>query len=289
MTAMLHCLVVEIADTIRAALPDRRVPTGDAADQRLVERLLAAGLLDDPPLIATLLRRADEERISLAASARSSRSGARLLQGLVGHDSGPVSAAAMALILARGRRRDRYGQCLLAFDDLDHDTATMLARRIAAALRAETGIENGDLVDAAARTIAAHEPAQSAAALTRALVNVLPAGDDILLAAASEGEVLLLAEALALKAGLPGAVAEEELLSGNTNALMLLFRLASLPRPVAAGILAAVGDLLGVRDPAAAMAQFESLADAALQAHHRLLSSPADYRAALAAMGADRG
>ena len=42
----------------------------------------------------------------------------------------------MALILARGRRRDRFGQCLVAFDDLPQATAEALVAMIAAALRA---------------------------------------------------------------------------------------------------------------------------------------------------------
>ena len=75
--------------------------------------------------MAHLLRRADEERIGMAARARSGRREARLLQGLVSHDYGAVAAAAMALILARGRRRDRFGQCLIAFDDLSATTAPM--------------------------------------------------------------------------------------------------------------------------------------------------------------------
>lgn len=293
MTAMLHCLVVDIADGVRAALPDRRVPSGDAADQVLLERLTAAGLLDDPDLIAALLRRADEERIALAASSRVGRSGARLLQGLVGHEAPGVSAAAMALILARGRRRDRYGQCLLAFDDLHSDTASNLVQRVAAVLHAETGIENRDLVEAAGRVAAAHRPEQSIGALSRALVDALAEGgllgDDIVLGAAHEGEVAFLAEALAHKANLPSSICADQLLCGIDRAIVALFRMAGLKRPVAAGILATAGDLLGVVDPGGAMKQFDNSTAAEIEAHYRLLTSPVSYRLALAALGVDRG
>src|SRR6478736_4109852 len=118
MTAMLHCLVSDVADSIRAALPSGRVAANDEGDADLIESLTSAGLLDEPGLMALLLRRADAERISTAARARSGRREARALQGLVSYDYGAVAAAAMALILGRGRRRDRFGQCLLAYDDL---------------------------------------------------------------------------------------------------------------------------------------------------------------------------
>ena len=69
MTAMLHCLVGDVADALRAALPSgwagrqrRRQSRADrGADAR-------RGLLDEPGLMALLLRRADEERIATAAT-----------------------------------------------------------------------------------------------------------------------------------------------------------------------------------------------------------------------------
>src|SRR5438552_450263 len=118
MTAMLHCLVSDVADTIRAALPNGRVAANDEGDAELIEALTVSGLLDEPGLMSLLLRRADEERIGTAARARSGRREARVLQGLVSHDSVAVAAAAMALILGRGRRRDRLGQCLVAYAEL---------------------------------------------------------------------------------------------------------------------------------------------------------------------------
>src|SRR3954471_17428425 len=135
MTAMLHCLVSDVADAVRAALPNGRIAANDEGDAALVETLTASGLLDEPGLMALLLRRADEERIATAARARSGRREARVLQGLVSHDYGAVAAAAMALILGRGRRRDRFGQCLIAFDDLPQSSAEALVSAVAAASR----------------------------------------------------------------------------------------------------------------------------------------------------------
>ena len=292
MTAMLHCLVAEIASELRSAFPDRRV-AGEGADHALVERLNRAGLLDDAGLLAILLRRADEERVASAAAVRSGRSEARVLQGLVSDESPAVSAAAMALILARGRRRDRLGQCLLLFDDLPSETAAELVHRVAAALKREGGIADRELAAAAAKVIARHDPAKStdhlAAALVAALGNSGPVANELLLASANEGELGLLAHLLARSSGLPPRVAADELLSGEPDSIIMLLRLAKLPRPVAAGIVAAIGDLLGIDDPADSMLGFDALDNAALeQARELLLSDPA-YRSALAELAGING
>src|SRR4051812_18346866 len=145
MTAMLHCLIGDIADEVRAALPSGAVAANDEGNLGLIEALSAARLLNREVLVRMLLRRADEERIATAAKARSGRREARVLQGLVSHDSGAISGAAMSLILARGRRRDRFGQCLLHFDDLPPHEARELAQIVAAALRSELqGLHAGD-------------------------------------------------------------------------------------------------------------------------------------------------
>src|SRR6185503_13606026 len=74
------------ADAIRAALPSGRIAANDEGDAALVAALTSSGLLDEPALMALLLRRADEERIATAARARSGRREARVLQGLESHD-----------------------------------------------------------------------------------------------------------------------------------------------------------------------------------------------------------
>src|SRR5437764_15005955 len=59
MTAMLHCLVGDIADAIRASLPNGRLAANDEGDAALIEAMTSSGLLDEPGLMALLLRRAD--------------------------------------------------------------------------------------------------------------------------------------------------------------------------------------------------------------------------------------
>src|ERR1044071_7733106 len=211
MTAMLHCLVGDIADEIRSSLPSGWSAANDEGHLPLVEILSAAGLLDRPPLVRLLLRRADEERIATGAKARSGRREARVLQGLVSHQDGAIAAAAMALILARGRRRDRFGQSLLHFDDLSPDEARVLVHLICAALRADAagvlGAAEADrlLSSAAERVLASHDPGSGIESLTATLVRLLGEEDDLsdelIVSAAMEGEMTFVAHALAARSG----------------------------------------------------------------------------------------
>ena len=73
MTAMLHGLILDIADELRAALPATSAVANDDDNSELVTELSAAGLLDDPQLIELLLRRAGVEQIASAVKARNGR------------------------------------------------------------------------------------------------------------------------------------------------------------------------------------------------------------------------
>jgi hypothetical protein len=256
-------------------------------------------MLDQPDLIALLLRRADEERISGAAKARSGRGDAQLLQGLVSHGDAAVSAAAMALILARGRRRDRFGQCLATFDDLSPATAAGLTHRIAAALRGPLAAIHGPadvdrrLAEAAANVIGSHQADRGLEALTAALVSALDeAGaplDDLILAAGSEGDVAFIAAMLAHRSSIGSGTAFDELLSGEAPRLVALFRAARLPRTAAAGLLAAIGDLLGIDDPGAAIGAFDRFNDSEADAARAWLLTDPAYRSALEGLEGRRG
>lgn len=294
MTAMLHCLVGDVADALRACLPGGRFAANDGDNVALIEALSASGLLDEPGLMAMLLRRADEERIATAATARTGRREARVLQGLVSHSNGAVSAAAMALILARGRRRDRFGQCLVAFDDLSPASAEALATMIAAALRASFGAAlDKDLTAAMRHILAERDPSRGIDALTAALVQLLDedAGltDDLVLGAAHEGEVAFLAHVLARRAGIPWETAIEQLLSNSPDRLMILFRVAGISRSLSAGLIAGVGDLLGVDDAARAIGIFDAMTEEQVDEARMWLATTPAYRAALNALEDERG
>jgi hypothetical protein len=299
MTAMLHCLVGDIANALRAALPAASVAANDEGDSALTDRLSASGLLDEPGLMAMLLRRADEERISTAARARSGRREARVLQGLVSHDYGAVAAAAMALILARGRRRDRFGQCLIAFDDLSVTSAETILHAVAAALRREVAGTRGfasadlELAEACGRVLESHDEERGIEALTASLVHFLDEsgglGDELILAAANEGEVGFVAEVIARRAGIDTESAIGELLSGNASHVMALLRVAGLSRTLSAGLLAGIGDLIGIEDAGAAISAFDEMSDGEVEAARSWLVTAPGYRAALERLGQGRG
>jgi len=291
MTAMLHCLVGDIADELRAALPSGIAAANDDRNLALVETLSAARLLDRAFLMRMLLRRADEERITTAAKARSGRRDARVLQGLVSHESGAISAAAMSLILARGRRRDRFGQCLLHFDDLPPDEAAALAQIVAAALRSGLlgkGPKDRDSLLAAAvdDLLVRYDRANGIEDLTAVLVDLLEdesqLSDELVVSAAMEGEITFVAQALARRSGLAGEVATDELLSGSERRVMTLLRVAGVRRELAARLLAGIGDLLGVSDPGRAIATFDGMSTDEVESARNWLASDVGYRAAVA-------
>lgn len=298
MTAMLHCLIGDLASEIRGSLPAGWAGANDD-EAAVVESLSRAGLLDRAELIDLLLRRADEERIGSAARVRSGRRDARVLQGLVSHDTASVSAAAMALIIARGKRRDRFGQCLVGFDDLSPELANDLAHAVAAALRRDVAAgrdstaADAELGAAAERLAAGHDPSRSIEALTRALVALLAeAGaltDELMLACAQEGEVGFLSEAIAQRAGVHGSIALAEMLSGDARQLMRLLRIAGISRELSAGMLASIGDLLGIDDPGAAISVFDGMSADEVKAGASALAASPAYRLALEALGSSNG
>jgi hypothetical protein len=296
MTAMLHSLVSDIADEIRAALPKGKAAANDEGNLALVEALSSARLLDRPNLVRLLLRRADEERIAGAANARGGRREARVLQGLVSHEDGAIAAAAMALILARGKRRDRFGQGLVHFDDLSADEAEALVHLTCAGLRSEfASAAEGDRVLAAAanQLVARHDPASSVDALAGALVGLLQEqgalSDELVVAGAMEGEMTFVGQALATRSGVPAEVAMDELLSGHERRAMAMLRVAGVTRTVAASLLAGVGDLLGIPDPGRAINAFDKLSDAEVEDARTWLTTDAAYRAAVTALGSRHG
>ena len=299
MTAMLHSLVGHVADAVRAALPNGRVAANDEGDAALIAMLTASGLLDEPGLMALLLRRADEERIASAARTRSGRHEARALQGLVSHDYGAVAAAAMALVLGRGRRRNRFGQSLIAFDDLAASSAEAMVYAVAAGLRRELTASRGiaaadaELADAADAVLENRDDERGIDALTAALVHFLDeAGgltDELILATASEGEIAFVADVLARRAGVPSESALEELMSGETGHVMALFRAAGISRELCAGLLAGIGDLLGIADAGDAIEHFDHMPDPEVEAARSWMMTDPAYRTALHRLGQVRG
>jgi hypothetical protein len=298
MTAMLHSIISDIADELRVALPANLASANDDDNSELVAELSAARLLDQPELIELLLRRADEEQISVAVKTRSGRREGRLLQTLVSDENASISAAAMALILARGRRRDRFGQARVEFDDLSPETAAALTQIISAGLRgrmatADRQAADRQLASASAALLRRHDPSKRLEALAAVLIRLLDEqgrlDEDLIAAAAEDGEVVLVAQALARRAAIGGEDAFDLLLGGEGASLMLLLRMAGASRELAARLLAGPGDLLEIADAGRAIARFDAITTQEVDSAREWLRLDPFYRSALAALGQDHG
>ena len=297
MTAMLADLLQAIADEIRAGLPPGFVAANDEDSQELLRELTTAGLLDHVELITALLRRADEERISNAVRARSAPKGG-FLQALIADDNDAVSSAAMALILARGKRRDRLGQPRIEFEDLPEQLAKSLAFVVAAALRQNVpglAAKEGHLpfASAANALLQGRDSAKAIDALCDRLVKVLTdtgtLDEQFLESAAEEGDIFFLAYALGERAGIGGAGAWDYLADGDDGRLVLLLRLAGVSREFAARLLALLGDLVGIGDLGTEIARFDGMDQAQARSVREWLQLDLPYRAALRAMEGNGG
>ena len=297
MTAMLAELLEAMAAEIRAALPASLLPANDDDSQDLLRNLTATGLLDHVDLITLLLRRADEERIANAVRVRSAPRGS-FLQALIAEDDDRISAAAMSLILARGRRRNRLGQPRIESEDLSDALVKSLAYAVAAAIRqkaADFGSKDGHLHFGTAasafldRRDAGRATDRLTADLSRILNDTGRLDEQLLATTSEEGDVAFLASALGERAGITGEAAWDYLADGDEGRLVLLLRLAGVSREFAARLLALLGDLVGIGDPGAEIARFDAISPEQVQSVREWLQLDPEYRAGLRAMGDDGG
>lgn len=285
MTAMLHDLVGSLAAAIAAAAGDR---AAEHDPGELAARLTAAGLLDRPGLVSLMLRRADEHRIAGAFASHSGPRRLPLLSRLVGDPDPAVAAAAMTLVVARGRRRDGFGQPRIELSDLEPADSAALVHAVAA-LIGDAANAGPRYAAAAAEVLAGADSETALDRVTGALVDALEqAGGEpgaLLQQCSGEGEVALVAALLARRCGLGPQSAWDHLLNAGQGGLALLARMAGLARPAAARLIADLGASLGTTSVEEEIASYDSLGEdevAAALAHWRL---PRDYRAARVALG----
>jgi len=295
MTGMLTDLVNSLSDEFRAILAGAE-PANDDGEQ-LLDRLRSAGLLDIPELVQLLLRRAEEER--LAAAIRNARGGGRprLLQSLVSDDDGEISGAAMALILARGRRRDRFERPRVIFDDLSAEAAVALVNATAAAFRADLckrfpETEADERLGSAVKALLSrHDEGNRLEAKLFELAHALDRSgridEQLVLLALEEGEASLLAEILARRAGI-GFDDSWAHLSGGPRNLALLLRMAELGRALAGEIVARLADIAG-SDPETEISAFDSLAEEDVEQARAWLRLDPGYRSSIDALAAGHG
>ncbi len=281
MTSMLATLIGGVAEELALRLGSATMIELDV--DALVERLRAAGLLHRPRLIALLLRRA-----SLVRSREPSReANGGLLQQFAADRDQTVASAAMAVVLARASGRDRWGRPGLSLGDCDAETAVDLTYAVAAAFEGE----GETLVAAAVDLLARHDEGERLEALEARLVLVLEQAGRLdgatLLSLAGRGEVGLLAEALARVARIPADAAWSLLMAREEAALGGLLRLAEQPRPVAAGLIAALTDRLALAEPLVAISAFDAMTPAEAASERARLRLPSSFQAARAALQGD--
>lgn len=295
MTAMLADLVAMLADDFSALLADAE-PANDDGEQ-LFDRLWSTGLLDIPDLLRLLLRRAEEERVGAGILAGRQTGKARLLQSLVSDPDAEVSAAAMALILARGRRRDRFDGPRLMFDDLSAESAVTLVNAIAAGLRADLAVRfGGDEADerlsgAVRALLTRHDEGNRLEAKLFDLVHALDRAGRIdeafFNAVLDQGEVQVLTEVLARRAGVSFDCAWD-LLSGGGQSLALLLSMSGTSRDLAGEVIASMAEIVG-STAEAEMAAFDRTTDDEVESARKWLRLDPAYRSAASAIGGGHG
>ena len=289
MTAMLRDLIATLTSSIRAAIGGK-LP--DLEPARVEALLNAAGLLDRPQLIRLMLRRADEQRILSAFAGHAGPRRLPLLPKLVSDSDPAVAAAAMALVVARGRRRDGFGQPRVDLSDLDRRDARALAHAVAAAI-SPAAASDGKYANAAARTFDSIKPEESLDQAVEALIDALDATDradeSLIEAASGEGEVALVAQIIARRAGINQPAVWDHLVNAGEGGLALIARMAGLGRRAAARLIADLGSTSGAGSVEDEIARYDGLGadDVAAALMHWQL--PSDYRAARNSIGGSHG
>jgi hypothetical protein len=280
MAAMLRGVVTDIADELIAALPPMLAAQAEQTREGIYGRLRRGGLLERDGLVALLLRRADEQQLS----GRTDR-GEPTLTGLVGDEDGQVAETAMALTLARGRRRDRFGRLGLEFDDLSAEDAVALVHSVAAGLRNRLTAEADQPLAIAAQTLLArHDEGRrleaSVAALARTLDAAGRAGDTMVRALAEDGDAALLVGVLARRSGID--LLDAWNLFTGIDAMMLA-RLAGCDRSTAAQILAGFEPMSGTQAERI-IDRFEAIDEGSVEQCRRWMRLDPHYRAACDAL-----
>jgi hypothetical protein len=275
--AMLRGLVWDILDELIAGLPAMLAAQAERGRDGLYRRLRAARLMERPELVALLLRRADEQQLS----ARADRNHPTLAL-LISDDSGPVAEAAMALALARGRRRDRFGRMSLEFDDLAAEDAVALAHAVSAGIRDALPDDVDEALGSSVLgLLARHDEGRrleaAVAALARALDSQNRADDELVRHLAEDGDAALLVGLLARRAGIDQLDAWNCFTGGDA---MLLARLAGCHRTTAAQMLAAFEPMSGAHAAERIIERYDGLDDAAVERSRRWMRLDPHYRAA---------
>ena len=289
MTAMLHDIVETLAHEIGAAA-GAAAPSDDTAS--LAPRLVERGLVDRPGLVALMLRRSDEFRISSTFAGSHGPRRLPLLPKLVSDEDPDIAAAAMALVMARGRRRNGFGQPRIELADLPMADREALAFAVAAGISPNRE-SDARFAAAAQRVVDSTREEQSLDFATSALVDATDAAGrdrlDLLVQASAEGEVALVAQILSRESGVGPQAAWDHLLNSGEGGLALLARMSGLSRPLAARVIADLGSSTFATSVEDEIGRFDSLTEDEVAAASRHWQLPRDFRAARVALGGVNG
>ncbi len=297
MSAMLGTLVDQLADEIRLGLPTNLLAQVEADRENITSRLWKSGALDRPALILLLLRRAGEQLIATACRAGAGPDDGGTVERLVGDTDGATASAAMALAVARGRRRDRFGHVGMEFDDLPPGEAQRLVHLVAAAIRTGVrapSVDIDEMVAAAAeRVFVRHHEARRLEAreldLAETLIVARGTDDELIETLAAQGDAALVAALCAQRARIAPETAWLLLIDNGVREAMLLARLAGLERPTAAALVAAFAEPLLWGEPAEAIAWFDSISAQDIDAAGRWWRLHPAYRDGIQQHGGDNG
>jgi uncharacterized protein (DUF2336 family) len=311
MARILGGLVTAVEDEFRRRLIDAM---GDAAPPELAAALvtarveLAAPILErarvlrDGELVTVLLRRADEHRLTtgLRRSGDGHDEGLALIDRLLAHKDAGIAAGAMALLIAESRRHDRFGEPVLARTDLPAELQHRMVWWVAAALRdyliERHGIDplaaDRPLVTVATAMLAAYDEGDTLEGRAFDLACRLRSADELddmmLVEAANEGRLALLAAALALRAGIDGASAWEMLVDMGGSRLAVLLRAIDCSREMAGAIMLrlTIADNRSEAELADNLDAFDLLPTEEAREALRPWRLDGDYRRAIAALAA---
>lgn len=228
--------------------------------QDVVRRLSRAGLLRDRALMDELIA---QVRCDLIAAALPAHVGQpdqpSLLVRLAEVDDGVVAAAARALLTAEARRRAAAEQGGVMNGLLPAERHHQLVWWVAASIReghlAATGADAGvdrAIVEAAQRSLAAHDEGQRVEAIAVRLASAIDARPhelgDLLIEALGDRRLILFAALLGRAVDLDFEGARAIVLEPEGDRLWLALRAAALDRPTIARIALALADADPRRD-----------------------------------------
>lgn len=296
---LLFRLVREVEDELRSALSERFTAPGQEAVQAALSSaavpialpiLEAGGALVSADLIALLLRRAEEHRLSRLAPEN------QLLVELAGDADDAVAADAVSLLVAHSRRLDAFQEPLVAGSELPAEIQHALVWSVAAALRRYL-VDHQDIAPAqadeaisaaAAGFLGRYDEGAGIDALSARLARRLKErdrlDDAILAAMAVQGALPLFLAALSVRTAISSHAAWEILSDANGRGPALLLRAAAVERRAAAGILL---HLAGRQETAASQLDFfDAVAPAEAARIVALWQLDPAYRAAIARLAA---